>query len=136
MITGNGLLEVEAIEQLPLVPIEPTHHRPISQKAASPRPNHDSAAPSKRLLQQNRPGADSRGAAIADATREHFHYNLRRDSRSGMRANDVAYSQSRHWGRADRPAIAMAAPGADGRQSNCSTPIFILGRQAPQIVHM
>src|SRR6516225_4922165 len=57
MITGNGLLEVEAIEQLPLVPIEPPHHRPISQKAASPRPNHDSAAASKRLLQQNRPTA-------------------------------------------------------------------------------
>jgi hypothetical protein len=33
MITRNGLLEVEAIEQLPLVPIEPPHHRPISQKS-------------------------------------------------------------------------------------------------------
>jgi len=55
MIVRNGLLEVEAIEQLPLVPIEPPHHRPISQKAASPQPNHDSVAASKRLLQQNRP---------------------------------------------------------------------------------
>jgi branched-chain amino acid transport system permease protein len=38
MIIRNGLLEVEAIEQLPLVPNEPHHHRSISQKAASPRP--------------------------------------------------------------------------------------------------
>jgi hypothetical protein len=53
MITWNDLIKVEAIEQLPLVRIEPPHHRPISQKAASPRPNHGSAA-SKRLLQQNR----------------------------------------------------------------------------------
>src|SRR6516225_9144826 len=68
MITGNGLLEVEAIEQLPLVPIEPPHHRPISQKAASPRPNHDSAAASKRLLQQNRPRPDSCSAAKTRAT--------------------------------------------------------------------
>jgi hypothetical protein len=58
MIIRNGLLEVEAIEQLPLVPNEPHHHRSISQKAASPRPNHDSAVAAKRLLQQNRPEAD------------------------------------------------------------------------------
>jgi hypothetical protein len=43
------------MEQLPLVTIEPPHHRPISQKAASLRPNHDSALAAKRLLQQNRP---------------------------------------------------------------------------------
>jgi hypothetical protein len=54
MITRNGLLEVEATEQLPLIPIEPSHHRSISLKAASPHPNHDSAEASKRLLQQNR----------------------------------------------------------------------------------
>jgi hypothetical protein len=39
---------VEAIEQLPLVPIEPPHHRPISKKASSPRPNHDSVGPVAR----------------------------------------------------------------------------------------
>jgi hypothetical protein len=48
----DDLLEIEAIEQLPLVPIEPPHHRSISQKAALTRPNHDSAAAAKRLLQQ------------------------------------------------------------------------------------
>jgi hypothetical protein len=55
VILRNGLLEIEAIEQLALIPIEPPHHRPISQKAVLTRPNHDSAAASKRLLQQNRP---------------------------------------------------------------------------------
>jgi hypothetical protein len=43
MILRNGLLEIEAIEQLPLVPIEPSHHRSISQKPTSPPRNHDSA---------------------------------------------------------------------------------------------
>jgi hypothetical protein len=57
MILRNDILEIEAIEQLPLVPIAPPHHRPISQKAASTPPNHDSVATSKRLLQQNRPQA-------------------------------------------------------------------------------
>jgi hypothetical protein len=47
MILRNDLLEVEAIEQLPLVPIDPPHHRPISQKAASLLPNHDSAIAAK-----------------------------------------------------------------------------------------
>jgi hypothetical protein len=55
MILRNDLFEIKAIEQLPLVPIEPPHHRLISQKAASPRPNHDSAMVSNRLLQKNRP---------------------------------------------------------------------------------
>jgi hypothetical protein len=57
MILRYDLLEIEAIEQLPLVPIEPPHHHSISQKAALTRPNHDSAAVAKRLLQQNRPKA-------------------------------------------------------------------------------
>ena len=33
MILRNGLLKIEAIEQLPLVSVLPTHHRPISQKS-------------------------------------------------------------------------------------------------------
>jgi hypothetical protein len=55
MIPRHHLLKIEAIEQLPLVAIEPPHHRPISQLPASLRRNHDSAMASKRLLQQNRP---------------------------------------------------------------------------------
>jgi hypothetical protein len=62
MILRHGLLEIEAIEQLPLISVLPTHHRPISQKPASPRPNHDSATASKRLLQQNRPDSAAKAA--------------------------------------------------------------------------
>jgi hypothetical protein len=52
-------IDVRVIQVLlGLIPIEPPHHRPISQKAALTRPNHDSAVASKRLLQQNRPPAD------------------------------------------------------------------------------
>jgi hypothetical protein len=47
-----------------LVPIAQSHHRPISQKAASTPPNHDSVATSKRLLQQNRPQAVIRGGVV------------------------------------------------------------------------
>jgi hypothetical protein len=42
MILRNRLLEVEAIEQLPLVPIDPPHHRPVSQNARVTAMNHDS----------------------------------------------------------------------------------------------
>jgi hypothetical protein len=42
MILRNRLLKVEAIEQLPLVPIDPPHHCPVSQNASVTAMNHDS----------------------------------------------------------------------------------------------
>jgi hypothetical protein len=35
MILRNNLLKTEAIEQLPLIPLEPTHHCLISPMSAS-----------------------------------------------------------------------------------------------------
>jgi hypothetical protein len=43
MIFRNDLLEIEAIEKLPLVSIEPPHHRSLPPMPASRRPNHCSS---------------------------------------------------------------------------------------------
>ena len=61
MIVRNHLLKAERIEQLPLVVVEPPHHRP------PPRASHQSdgesrfADRSNRLLQQNRHFSDVSG---------------------------------------------------------------------------
>src|SRR5262245_62172647 len=46
MIVRNGLFKTESIKQLPLVLIEPPHHRPSPQRIASQQPNHRSRKPS------------------------------------------------------------------------------------------
>ncbi len=43
IIFRNDLLEIEAIEKLPLVPIQPPHHRSLPPMSASQRPNHCSS---------------------------------------------------------------------------------------------
>src|SRR5262249_14688721 len=46
VIIRNDLIEAERIEKLPLVPVEPPHHRSPPQRIASERPNHRSRKPS------------------------------------------------------------------------------------------
>src|SRR5262249_35260325 len=46
VIIRNGLIEAERIEKLPLVPVEPPHHRSPPQRIASERRNHRSRKPS------------------------------------------------------------------------------------------
>ena len=58
MIVRHDLIEAERIEQLPLLLIEPPHHRSPPSIAASARGNQRSTAAINRLLQQNRPKCD------------------------------------------------------------------------------
>src|SRR5262249_52583899 len=46
VIIGNHLIEAERIEKLPLVLVEPPHHRSPPQRIASERRNHRSRKPS------------------------------------------------------------------------------------------
>src|SRR5262245_29465155 len=46
VIIRNDLFEAERIEKLPLVPVEPPHHRSPPQRIASERRNHRSRKPS------------------------------------------------------------------------------------------
>src|SRR5262252_188115 len=46
VIIRNDFIEAERIEKLPLVPVEPPHHRSPPQRIASERRNHRSRKPS------------------------------------------------------------------------------------------
>ncbi len=77
MIFRNDLLEIEAIEKLPLVPIEPPHHRSLPPMSASQRPNHCSSknsndfcnkiGPERRLVRRSDMSAIGGKPEVPDA---------------------------------------------------------------------
>src|SRR5262249_36517944 len=72
VIIRNDLFEAERIEKLPLVPVEPPHHRSPPQRIASERRNHRSRKPSTIFATksaQMRPRATSAFAALLEQER-------------------------------------------------------------------
>ena len=67
LIFRNDLLEIEAIEKLPLVPIQPPHHRSLPPMSASRRPNHCSSKNSNDFCNKIGPYQPRRLSAFVSA---------------------------------------------------------------------
>ena len=59
MIIRHRFIKIESVEELLLIPLQPTHHRKAPVIPASGRRNHCSQENSTRVLQHNRPNCDT-----------------------------------------------------------------------------